>query len=194
MATGDWGGDRTLGGGTQQAYSIKALKPVETFELRAWAAEVAHARSVPIGYTTTWKRKPTPMWVLPGPYMGSSSTRTLKAVKRSFWHRAPYQRTLRVQCNEHGPFEFATINPTSSMVTNTWHSSDVLDVLVCGKLVFLSLSGGWMRARTYLQCDMDSTAAAAAVVSEWGWEEEDGGVSDNPPVLTDNGEAFVFNH
>jgi hypothetical protein len=109
--------------------------------------------------------------------------------KRSFWRKQPYIRDLRIRANEHGPFEFATINPTNGAVTNVWWVGDVIDLITDGSSIFIALPGGFLRSRTFLEVKMASEEAAVALASDWGWEVDSGaGVDDgpaNPPILTD---------
>eukprot|EP00325_Prymnesiales_sp_UTEX-LB-985_P022283 CAMPEP_0174729356 /NCGR_PEP_ID=MMETSP1094-20130205/53550_1 /TAXON_ID=156173 /ORGANISM="Chrysochromulina brevifilum, Strain UTEX LB 985" /LENGTH=191 /DNA_ID=CAMNT_0015931455 /DNA_START=12 /DNA_END=587 /DNA_ORIENTATION=- len=180
----------------QQFYSPPGtLKTVDTKELRLWANEVDNARDITLGHHSSWRRRQAPSWVRPGPMAPKESTRTIKALKRSFWHRELYERTLRIRQNEHGPFEIATLDPKSGKVTNTWQPHELLDVLVYSERVYVSLPGGMFRAKTFLHFDMASAAAASALVAEWGWEEEaEGDENGQAPVLTDAGDVFVFQH
>jgi len=180
-------------GGTAYYSPPGTLKTVDTKELRLWANEIDNAHSITLGHHKSWRRREAPSWVRPGPMRPKENTRALKAFKRSFWRRELYERTLRIRQNEHGPFEIATLDPKSGAVTNTWRPSELLDVLVYSERVYISFPGSLLRSKTFLHFDMSSPAAASALVAEWGWEEENI-ADDNAPVLTDNGDVFVFQH
>jgi len=197
-------------GPNQQFYSPPpSLNAVQSEELRRWAVEAALGQGIPTDYqqrgvdpasiqsrTRSFKRRHVPSWVLPGrPVVYVTN---LRCTKRSFWRKQPYIRDLRIRANEHGPFEFATINPTNGAVTNVWWVGDVIDLITDGSSIFIALPGGFLRSRTFLEVKMASEEAAVALASDWGWEVDSGaGVDDgpaNPPILTDEGEAFKFNH
>ena len=200
---------------TMQYTPPGTLKTLDTEELQQWALEAALGRGIPMERTETltWQRRQRnghalPSWVVPGtpapPAPSTVPTRMLPATKRSFWKKQPYDRTLRVVSNEFGPLEFATLHPKTGRVTNTWYAEEVLEICTFGITIFLALPGSWWgRARSLLQIQMESADAAAAILASWGWEREgaeDGaavqvqGAVHNPPVVTDDGDVFVFRH
>ena len=71
---------------------------------------------------------------------------SLRALKRSFYRRKPYERELRVQSGEHGPFELATVNPRTQRVTNRWAVAELLDVLTGARALwhFEALATQWL--------------------------------------------------
>jgi hypothetical protein len=156
-----------------QTYTPPASLHSLASEASRFAREVAVARSVPGHHdgldTRSWQRKSVgvPSWVLP---FTPSSTMALRGLKVSFWRRTPYERELRVSHNEHGAYEFATANPATGKVTNSWWAGDVIAVITHGSFVVLSLPGSWLKARTYMHVSMPSEEAAAALVASWGWE------------------------
>ena len=69
--------------------------------------------------------------------------------------------------------EFRTINPLTQTATNCWWvGADGIEVLTHGSIIYLTLPGTLLRARTYLCLSMPSEEAALALVSAWGWEEQ----------------------
>ena len=79
-------------------------------------------------------------------------------------------------------------------VTNVWDVRELRDVLIQGHTVYLSLAGSWFRSRTYLCLPLPSDDVAHALVHEWGWSIDGSAALLDPPVLTEDGEVFSFNH
>lgn len=186
------------------------LKSLHTAELRSWAVEVVAARGIPMqpaqgpngpASTQSWVRKQRntdpPTWVLP---FSPAMTRTFRALKKPAGLlgvlKQPYARDLVVRCDEHGPCELATLNPSTGQETNTWPISVILDVLTLGSSVFLALPGSFWKAPSHLEITMESEEAAAALATDWGYFLADDALlaGSSPPVLTTGGEAFTFRH
>jgi len=171
------------------------LNSLNTHDLRQWAQEIKRARDMPIEHWSdakSWRKRPTlPSWVLPY-NAASGTTRTLHVTKKSWWRGVHYQRQLRVRSDGNGPSEFATVHPRTGLVTNSWSALALSDVITVGKCVYLCLPGGLFRFKTFLEVQMASEEAAAALVTDWGWEAEG---SDNPAVLAaDSNVPFRFAH
>ena len=91
-------------------------------------------------------------------------------------------------------------------MTNSWHLDEVIEVLTEKSLIYLVFPGSWVSAKTFLEVSTDTPEHATALVAEWGWEPEqqDGATSaaegiptegmKGPPVLTNDGQAFLFRH
>lgn len=202
--------DLPLDDATQATYTPPGtMQSVDTMELNRWALEAAMARGVPLEPDTmSWRRKlhSPPSWVLP-PSSRNPATRNLSAQKRSYWKRKPYARTLRVRYNEFGPFEFSTVNPRTGLQTNSWHLDELHEVLTEGSSIYLAFPGSWVAAKTYIEVSTASPRHAALLVAEWGWEpisppsveqQQHGEAlpegTEGPPVLTNDGQTFVFRH
>jgi hypothetical protein len=203
---------------SQQMYSTPGtLHSVSSYDLRQWAHETAAAEGIPREPDTrSWRRRMAgpPTWLQhgrngafqqhergaqrPAAAATPDTALVLRSMKRSFWARAPYMRELRIQTTAAGPIELATLHPRSKRVTNRWWTDELIDVITEGLTVYLALPGHWFKSRTYLEVKLPSSAQADALVANWGWELCDdpsaGCIDVNPPVVTHNGDSFVFNH